>query len=77
IDGVGSVRPLNSVVVRSQVSGKLAAIEFQEGQDVKAGDVLARIDDAIYQAQLDQATAKKAQNQALLANSKLDLERYT
>jgi len=77
IDGVGSVRPLNSVVVRSQVSGKLAAIEFQEGQDVKAGDVLARIDDAIYKAQLDQATAKKAQDQALLANSKLDLERYT
>ncbi|MBA8899203.1 efflux RND transporter periplasmic adaptor subunit [Phyllobacterium sp. P30BS-XVII] len=76
IDGVGSVRPLNSVVVRSQVSGKLAAIEFQEGQDVKAGDVLARIDDAIYRAQLDQATAKKAQDQALLANTKLDLERY-
>jgi multidrug efflux system membrane fusion protein len=76
IDGVGSVRPLNSVVVRSQVSGKLAAIEFQEGQDVKAGDVLARIDDAIYRAQLDQATAKKAQDEALLANTKLDLERY-
>lgn len=77
IDGVGSVRPLNSVVVRSQVSGKLAAIEFQEGQDVKAGDVLARIDDAIYKAQFDQATAKKAQDQALLTNAKLDLERYT
>ncbi|MBA8877247.1 efflux RND transporter periplasmic adaptor subunit [Phyllobacterium myrsinacearum] len=76
IDGVGSVRPLNSVVVRSQVSGKLAAIEFQEGQDVKAGDVLARIDDAIYRAQLDQAIAKKAQDEALLANTKLDLERY-
>src|SRR5204862_748954 len=49
---------------------------FVEGQDVKQGDVLAEIDPVIYQAQYDQAVAKKAQDEALLANQKLDLARY-
>ena len=76
LDGVGSVRALNNVVVRAQVDGKLIAVNFVEGQDVKKGDVLAEIDPAIYQAQYDQAVAKKAQDEALLANQRLDLARY-
>ncbi|UVO25410.1 efflux RND transporter periplasmic adaptor subunit [Bradyrhizobium arachidis] len=76
LDGVGSIRALNTVTVRSQVDGKLIAVNFTEGQDVKKGDVLGEIDPAIYQAQYDQAVAKKAQDQAQLANQKLDLARY-
>jgi multidrug efflux system membrane fusion protein len=76
LDGVGSIRALNTVTVRSQVDGKLIAVNFVEGQDVKKGDVLAEIDPAIYQAQYDQAVAKKAQDQAQLANQHLDLARY-
>jgi multidrug efflux system membrane fusion protein len=76
LDGVGSVRALNTVTVRSQVDGKLIAVNFVEGQDVRKGDVLAEIDPAIYQAQYDQAVAKKAQDEALLANQRLDLARY-
>jgi membrane fusion protein, multidrug efflux system len=76
LDGVGMVRALNTVTVRSQVDGKLIAINFTEGQDVRKGDVVAEIDPAIYQAQYDQAVAKKAQDEALLANQRLDLTRY-
>src|SRR3954471_1526356 len=76
LEGVGSVRALNNVLVRSQVDGKLIAVNFSEGQDVKKGDVLGEIDPAIYQAQYDQATAKKAQDEAQLANMRLDLTRY-
>jgi membrane fusion protein, multidrug efflux system len=76
LDGVGSVRALNTVTVRAQVDGKLVAVNFVEGQDVTKGDVLAEIDPAIYQAQYDQAVAKKAQDEALLVNQKLDLARY-
>jgi multidrug efflux system membrane fusion protein len=76
LDGVGSVRALNTVTVRSQVDGKLVAVNFIEGQDVKKGDVLGEIDPAIYQAQYDQAVAKKAQDQAQLANQRIDLTRY-
>ncbi|MCA6107790.1 efflux RND transporter periplasmic adaptor subunit [Bradyrhizobium cenepequi] len=76
LDGVGSVRALNTVTVRSQVDGKLIKVNFVEGQDVKKEDVIAEIDPAIYQAQYDQAVAKKAQDEALLANQRLDLARY-
>src|SRR3954470_19450464 len=76
LEGVGAVRALNTVLVRSQVDGKLIAVNFTEGQDVKKGDVLGEIDPAIYQAQYDQAVAKKAQDEALLVNQKLDLARY-
>jgi multidrug efflux system membrane fusion protein len=76
LDGVGAVRALNTVTVRAQVDGKLLSINFKEGQDVKAGDVLAEIDPAIYKANYDQAVAKKAQDEATLANARLDLTRY-
>jgi multidrug efflux system membrane fusion protein len=76
LDAVGTVKAFNTVTVSPQVDGKILSVNFQEGQDVKKGDVLARIDPAIYQAQLDQAIAKKAQDEATLANAKLDLERY-
>src|SRR3954466_2191500 len=76
IDGVGAVRALNTVTVRSQVDGKLIAVNFAEGQDVKKGDVLGEIDPVIYKAQYDQAVAKKAQDEAQLANMRLDLARY-
>jgi membrane fusion protein, multidrug efflux system len=76
LDGVGSVRALNNVIVRAQVDGKLIAVNFTEGQDVKKGDVLGEIDPVIYKAQFDQAVAKKAQDEAQLANQRLDLARY-
>ena len=77
LDGVGTAKALNTVTVRSQVDGKLINISFTEGQEVPKGFVLAKIDPTTYQAQYDQAVAKKAQDEALLANAKLDLERYT
>ena len=76
LDGVGAVRALNNVLVRSQVDGKLIVVNFTEGQDVKKGDVLGEIDPVIYKAQYDQAVAKKAQDEAQLANQRLDLARY-
>jgi multidrug efflux system membrane fusion protein len=76
LEGVGSVRALNNVLVRSQVDGKLIVVNFTEGQDVKKGDILGEIDPVIYKAQLDQAIAKKAQDEAQLANMRLDLTRY-
>jgi membrane fusion protein, multidrug efflux system len=76
IDGVGAVRALNTVTVRSQVDGKLIAVNFVEGQDVKKGDVLGEIDPVLYKAAYDQAVAKKAQDEALLANQRIDLARY-
>jgi multidrug efflux system membrane fusion protein len=76
LDGVGAVRALNTVTVRSQVDGKLIAVNFIEGQDVRKGDVLGEIDPVIYKAQYDQAVAKKAQDEAQLANQRLDLIRY-
>jgi membrane fusion protein, multidrug efflux system len=77
LDGVGTARALNTVTVRAQVDGKLLKIMFTEGQDVKKDYVLAKIDPTLYQAQYDQVVAKKAQDEATLANARLDLERYT
>jgi multidrug efflux system membrane fusion protein len=77
LDAVGNTRALNTVTVRAQVGGQLTRIAFREGQDVKKGDVIAEIDPRTYQAQLDVAIAKKAQDEATLANARLDLDRYT
>ena len=74
-----SARPRRAtlVTVRPQVDGKILSINFKEGQEVKRGDLLAQIDPVTYQAQLDQAVAKKALDEVQLANAKRDLERYT
>ncbi len=76
LDAVGTVQALNNVVVRAQVEGRLNEILFRDGQDVKKGDVLARIDSRALQAQYDQTIARKAQDAAQLANARIDLERY-
>jgi membrane fusion protein, multidrug efflux system len=77
LDGVGTAKALNTVTVRSQVDGKIIDIYFKEGQDVPKGYVLAKIDPVTYQAAYDQTVAKKAQDEAQLANARLDLDRYT
>ncbi len=75
-EGIGNVVALAMVTVRAQIDGRLMSVEFTEGQELRQGTVLARIDPTIYKAQFDQAVAKKAQDQATLANARLDLERY-
>jgi len=77
LDAIGTVQAWNTITIRAQVDGQLLEIGFREGQLVRQGDVLARIDPRAYQAALDQAVAKKAQDEALLANARLDLARYT
>lgn len=77
LDGLGTVTPLRNVTVRSQVAGTLLSINFKEGDTVKEGDLLAQIDPRPFQAQLTQAQGALARDQALLANAKKDLERYT
>jgi multidrug efflux system membrane fusion protein len=76
LDGVGTVRALNTVTVRPQVDGKLISVNYTEGQQVEQGFVLAKIDPVTYQAAYDQAVAKKAQDEATLANARLDVARY-
>ena len=76
LDGVGTIKALNTVTVRPQVDGKLLSVNYTEGQQVERGYVLARIDPITYQAAYDQAVAKKAQDEATLANARLDLDRY-
>jgi multidrug efflux system membrane fusion protein len=73
--GIGTVQALNSVLVKSRVDGQIVKINFSEGKDVHAGDVLVEIDPAPYEAALAQAQANKLKNQALLENARLDLDR--
>jgi len=75
LEGLGAVSPINTATIRTQVQGTLESVEFVEGQEVKRGQVLARIDPRVYEAQVDQAEAALARDQATLKNSKTDLAR--
>jgi membrane fusion protein, multidrug efflux system len=77
LTGLGTVQGFNTVVVRSRVDGQIDKIAFKEGQLVNQGDLLAEIDPRPFQAALDQAKAKKAQDEANRANANLDLQRFT
>ena len=76
LDALGTVQAYSTVTVKPMVDGPLIEVDFKEGQEVRKGDVLARIDPRTYQAAFDQAVAKKAQDEAQLANAKVDLARY-
>src|SRR6266478_7118615 len=77
LTGLGAVQAFNTVLVRTRVDGQIDKIAFQEGQSVNQGDLLAEIDPRPFQAALDQAKAKKVQDEANLANANLDLQRFT
>ncbi len=76
LTGLGTVQGFNTVLVRTRVDGQIDKIAFREGQVVKQGDLLVEIDPRPYQATLDQAKAKKSQDEANLANVNLDLQRF-
>lgn len=75
LDGLGTVQAFNTVTIRSRVDGQVERIAFQEGQDVRAGDLLAQIDPAPFQAQLDQNVAKKAADEAQLSVARINFAR--
>jgi multidrug efflux system membrane fusion protein len=76
LSGLGTVQAYFTVAIHAQIDGKLQEVLFTEGQEVKKGDILAKIDPRLYQAALDQAKAKKAQDEALLAAADKDLTRF-
>ena len=76
LQGLGTVTPLATVTVRSQISGYLMEIGFREGQTVKKGEYLAQVDPRPYEALLKQYEGQLARDQALLQNARLDLQRY-
>src|ERR1700691_4576309 len=75
-DALGTVQALNTVSIRTQVNGQIVSVDFRQGQDVKKGDVLAKIDPAPFQASVDQAVAKKSEDEAQLVDAEKDLVRF-
>jgi len=76
LQGLGTVQASNTIAIRSQIDGKLQSVNFVEGQEVHKGDALAVIDPRALQAALDQAAAKKAEDQAQLVSAQKDLQRF-
>jgi multidrug efflux system membrane fusion protein len=76
LEGLGTVQASNTVAIHSQVGGKLQSVNFTEGQQVKAGDVLAVVDPRPFRATLDQTKAKRAQDEAQLVSDAKDLARF-
>jgi len=76
VSGVGGVLPVSTVTVRTRIDGQLDRVDFKEGQDVKAGQVLAHLDARTFEAQLQQIEAQRAKDAAQLANAQADLRRY-
>jgi len=77
LTGVGTVIAYNTAIIHSQIQGQIVSINFTEGQTVHSGDLLAQIDPRPYQAQIEQLTANRDRDQAQLANSLANLDRYT
>src|SRR5690349_23362609 len=73
---LGTVQALNTVAIRAQVNGQIVSINFRQGQEVHQGDILAKIDPAPFKAALDQAIAKKSQDEAQLIAAQKDLARF-
>src|SRR5580693_3037465 len=76
LTGIGNVAALNSATVRSMVTEPIISIDFQDGQYIKKGQLLAQLDPTTYQAQLDQAEANFTRDEAHLENGRIDLGRY-
>jgi membrane fusion protein, multidrug efflux system len=76
LQALGTVQASNTIAIRSQIDGKLTSVNFVEGQEVHAGDTLAVIDPRALQAALDEAKAKKAQDEAQLTGARKDLDRF-
>jgi membrane fusion protein, multidrug efflux system len=76
LGGIGTVQAFNTVTIHARVDGQLEKVAFVEGQDVHAGDLLVQIDPNPYRTALEQTVAKKGQDEALLANARVDLKRY-
>ena len=75
-DALGTVQALNTVAIRAQVNGQIVSVDFRQGQEVRKGDVLAKIDPAPFQAAFDQAVAKKSEDEAQLIDNEKDLARF-
>jgi membrane fusion protein, multidrug efflux system len=76
LHALGTVTALNTVAIRAQVTGQIVSVDFVQGQDVRQGDVLARIDPAPFKAVLDQNIAKKSEDEAQLIDAQKDLARF-
>ncbi|HZC55416.1 MAG TPA: efflux RND transporter periplasmic adaptor subunit [Xanthobacteraceae bacterium] len=75
-DALGTVQALNTVAIRAQVNGQIISIDFRQGQEVRQGDVLAKIDPTPFKANFDQAVSKKSQDEAQLIDAQKDLARF-
>ncbi len=76
LEGLGTVQAFNTVVIRARVDGQIKKVAFVEGQEVHAGDLLVQIDPDPYRTLMEQAMAKKGQDEAQLANARIDVKRY-